>query len=156
MPFHYNLNVKPKVWCKPLSVSTSSMFLRFLVACPFFTLLLDAFAKWLQCHVRFNFGHPTRHLFLSIIVYKEFSLFLIINCFVSCCNASSCSIFPIYWNISEIMIRWAMTPKQYDKQLYTEKNYNAWKKKKKLNLQLYLLKWILILTMILILIECVH
>jgi hypothetical protein len=45
MPFHYNLNVRPKVWCKPLSVSTFSTLFGFLVACPFFTLLLDAFAK---------------------------------------------------------------------------------------------------------------
>jgi hypothetical protein len=45
VPFHYNLNVRPKVWCKPLSVNTFPMFFGFLVACPFFTLLLDAFAK---------------------------------------------------------------------------------------------------------------
>jgi hypothetical protein len=51
MPLHYNLNAKPKVWCKPLNVHIFSMLLGFLVACPF-TLLFDAFAKWLQCHVR--------------------------------------------------------------------------------------------------------
>ncbi len=31
---------------------TSSTFLGFLVACPFFAILFDVFAKWLQCHVR--------------------------------------------------------------------------------------------------------
>jgi len=44
MLLHYNLNVRSKVWCKPLNVGIFSMLLGFLVVCPF-TLLLDAFAK---------------------------------------------------------------------------------------------------------------
>jgi hypothetical protein len=45
MPSHCNLNVRSKVWCKPLCVDTSPMFLGFLVACSFLTFLLDVFSK---------------------------------------------------------------------------------------------------------------
>ncbi len=52
MPIHCNLNVRPKVQCKPSCVSTSLTLLGFLVSCPFLGLLLDASTKCLQCHVR--------------------------------------------------------------------------------------------------------
>ncbi len=47
MPFHYNMNVRPKVRCKPLCVNTFPMFLRFFVTCPFVIPLFDVFAKCL-------------------------------------------------------------------------------------------------------------
>ncbi len=45
MSFHYNMNVRPKVRCKPLCINTFPMLLRFLATCPFFIPLFDAFAK---------------------------------------------------------------------------------------------------------------
>jgi hypothetical protein len=102
----------------------SWLFVRFSLSC---LMCLPS-----ECNVMqgCNFSHPIICLFLSTIAYKEALWFFTINFFASCCNAFSCYSIPIYWNISKIMVWQTLTPQQYDKQLYIEKKYNAWKGKK--------------------------
>jgi hypothetical protein len=133
---------------------TSSTFLGFLVACPFFILLFDVFTC--ECNVIWgcHFGRQIGHLLLPLLSTKK--LF------------DSSQLITLLHVVMPPHVLLFLTIGTYQKSWFDESwvlnNMTSstlhWKKLQcserflKMNLQLYLLKWILILTMILI--ECVH
>jgi hypothetical protein len=147
MPFLCNLNARPKVWCKPLSVFDVSWILSCLAllhsltwcVCKVIAMSCEVVILVVQLDICFFPLLSTKKLFdssqLTVLLHVEMLPLTLLFLFVGTYQRSW---FDEPWllnNMTSSTLHW--------------KTLQCLERKKK-NLQLYLLRWILIL------IECVH